>query len=81
MVMNFVSYKLCKLFVCLMCFQVFFVCINHFRNLHHFLLGLKNVEEGFYCMLTSDVTSELLETLLNQPQTYSNWEAGVKWDG
>jgi hypothetical protein len=30
MVMNFVSYKLCKLSVCLMCFQIFVVCINHF---------------------------------------------------
>jgi hypothetical protein len=42
MVMNFVSYKLCKLFVRLMCSQMFFVCINHFQqftlshNLQHF---------------------------------------------
>jgi hypothetical protein len=30
MVMNCVSYKFYKLFVCLMCFKMFFVCINHF---------------------------------------------------
>jgi hypothetical protein len=40
MVVNFVSYKLCKLFG--VSFQMFFVCINHFpqftvfRNLHNF---------------------------------------------
>jgi hypothetical protein len=30
MVIKFASYKLCKLFGCLMCLQMFFVCINHF---------------------------------------------------
>jgi hypothetical protein len=38
MVMNFVSYKLCKLFVCLMRFQMFFVCIYHFPQFTPLLL-------------------------------------------
>jgi hypothetical protein len=53
MVMNFVSYKLCILFVCLMCFQMFFVCIYHFPQFTSFLLGpFKSVKEGFYCIYT-----------------------------
>jgi hypothetical protein len=32
--MNFVSYKLCKLFVFLMCFQMFLVCRTISRNLY-----------------------------------------------
>jgi hypothetical protein len=48
MVMNFVSYKSCKLFVC---FQILFVCINHFPQFTPILLGLfKSVKEGFYCI-------------------------------
>jgi hypothetical protein len=38
MVMNFVSYKLCKLFVCLMRFQMFFVCIYNFPQFTPLLL-------------------------------------------
>jgi hypothetical protein len=50
MVMNFISYKLCELSVCLMCFQMFFACINDFLQFIPFLLGLfKSVKEGFYC--------------------------------
>jgi hypothetical protein len=48
MLLNFVSYKLCKLFVCLMCVQMFFVCISHFSQFTLFLLGpFKSVKEGF----------------------------------
>jgi hypothetical protein len=48
MVMNFVNYKLCKLFVC---FQMFSVCINHFPKFTQFLLGpSESVKEGFYCI-------------------------------
>jgi hypothetical protein len=54
MAVNFVSYKLCKLFVCVMSFQMFFVCINHFPQFTSFLLDLfKRVKEGFYCILFS----------------------------
>jgi hypothetical protein len=50
MVMNFVTYKLGKLFVCLMCFQMFFVCINHCPQFTPLLLGpFQSVNEGFYC--------------------------------
>jgi hypothetical protein len=57
MAMNFVSYNLCKLLLCLMCFQMFFVCINQFLqftfslNKHHFSGKFKSVKEGFYCIL------------------------------
>jgi hypothetical protein len=49
--MNFVSYKLCKLFVCLMCFKMFSVAQTISQNLHlsgisPFLLGpFKSVKE------------------------------------
>jgi hypothetical protein len=46
MVVNFISYKVCKLFVCLMCFQMFFVCINHFVQFTPFLLDpFKSIKE------------------------------------
>jgi hypothetical protein len=50
MAMNFVSYRLCKLFLCLVCFQMMVVCINHFLQftLTPFLLGpSKCVKEEF----------------------------------
>jgi uncharacterized membrane protein YesL len=53
MAVNFVSYKLRKLFVCVMCFQMFFVCINHFPQFTSFLLDLfKSVKEAFYCIFS-----------------------------
>jgi hypothetical protein len=33
MVMKFVSYKLCKMFVFLMCFHMLFVCKNRFPQI------------------------------------------------
>jgi hypothetical protein len=45
MEMNIVSYKLCKLSVCLMCFQIFFMCINHFLQFTPFLLGPLKIEK------------------------------------
>jgi hypothetical protein len=45
MEMNFVSYKLCKLFVCLVYFQIFFMCINHFLQFTPFLLGPLKIEK------------------------------------
>jgi hypothetical protein len=48
MVVIFVSYKLYKLFVCLMCFHVFFVCINNLPQFKPFLLcPFKSVKGGF----------------------------------
>jgi hypothetical protein len=49
MVIKFDSYKLCKLFVLLICFRMLLVCINHFPQFAPFLLSLfKSVKEGFY---------------------------------
>jgi hypothetical protein len=43
MVVNIVSYKVCKLFVC---FQMFFVCINHFMQFTPFFLDpIKSIKE------------------------------------
>jgi hypothetical protein len=47
--MNYVSYKLHELSVCLMCFQML-VCINHFLQFTPSLLRpFKSVKQGFYC--------------------------------
>jgi hypothetical protein len=52
MVMNFVSYKLCKLFVWLLSFQMSFVCKNHFPQFTPSLLGpFGSVKEEFYCIM------------------------------
>jgi hypothetical protein len=49
MVNTLVSSELCELFVCLMCFQMYFVCKNHFPQFIPFLLGpFKSVNEGIY---------------------------------
>jgi hypothetical protein len=49
MVNTLVSSELCELFVCLMCFQMYFVCKNHFPQFTPFLLGpFKSVNEGIY---------------------------------
>jgi hypothetical protein len=65
MVMNFVSYKLHKLFACLMCFQMFFTCINHFLQFMPFLLGpFWSVKQGFFCIslwLRKDSNNSSLE--------------------
>jgi hypothetical protein len=48
---EFLSHKLCKLFVCLMYFQIFCVCKNHLLPFMLFLLGpFIRVKEGFYCI-------------------------------
>jgi hypothetical protein len=48
MVVIFVSYKLYKLFLCLMCFHMFFVCINNLPQFKPFLLcPFKSVKGGF----------------------------------
>jgi hypothetical protein len=39
MVMNWVTYILCLLFVCLMSVQMFFVCRNHFPQFISFSIG------------------------------------------
>jgi hypothetical protein len=50
MVINFVTYKLCKLVVCLTYFQKFSVC-KPFPKFTSFLLRpLRSVKEGFYCI-------------------------------
>jgi hypothetical protein len=66
--MSFVSYKLLKL--CLMCFRMFYVCINHFPQFTPFLLGpFKSVEEGFYCTRQGlKITTPFLNTVMSSGQ-------------
>jgi hypothetical protein len=67
MLMKFVSYKLYELFVCLMCFQMFFVCINHFLQFTPFLFcPFESVKEGFYCICYNFSTQKAICTGLNQ---------------
>jgi hypothetical protein len=55
MVMNFVSYKLHKLFACL-CFQVFLVCSNHFPQFTQLSLGrFKSLKDGVYCTFSEEI--------------------------
>jgi hypothetical protein len=46
MIMDFVIYRLCKLYACLMCLQTFFVRINHFPQLKFFTWSLQKCKRG-----------------------------------
>jgi hypothetical protein len=76
MVMNFVSYKSCILSVCLMCFQMLFVCKNHFPQFTLFLLGpFKSVKEGFYCDQT--VKSKQMFLIINHNLTHARLDNNI----
>jgi hypothetical protein len=53
MVMNFVSYKLCKLFVCLKCLKTFFVCIYQGWGVH-----VTGVSAAYTFKLNKNILSE-----------------------
>jgi hypothetical protein len=78
MVMNFISYKLCKLFVRLMRFQKLFVCINHFPQFTPFLLDLfKSVKEGFYC--TWELSVHILQEVFQLATWVVLYDQGLVW--
>lgn len=70
MVMNFVSYELCKLFLCLMCFQCSLRTQTTSCNLQHFYLVSQRGSTVYYRKIKQALVS--IGYALHDHRSYNN---------